>query len=126
MLSTVDFSAAAVDYTRFRVDGNKGTFIGPSHSDITKDMIILTSASPKQNNQSYGNRRSSLNCVSTEQVAIPNTADLVRRDMKIEVLSSIPVGVSYDSFKERVARVRGLLSNEAFVQNLFLTGQLDY
>nr|APG77251.1 hypothetical protein [Wenling levi-like virus 2] len=125
-LNTKDFSNAVVSYSMFRLDGNRAVYIGPAHSDLVKDQVILNSTAPKQSAQSYGNRRGGLNIVQTIKVATPQSAATISRDMKLEALASVPVGATYDEFKELVARMAGLLGDETYVKGLFLTGKIDY
>lgn len=125
-LNLKDVSNAAVDYSIFRVRDNRAEFIGPAHNDLVKDMVILTSQSPKGTAANYGNRRSTANVVQTIKVDTPVTTDKVRRDMKLETNASVPVGATLAEFKELVARQAALLASDTYVEQLFMIGKIEY
>jgi hypothetical protein len=125
-LTTKNAAGSPVEYSLFRVEGNRATYIGDAHSDLIKDQIILTSASPKQSRDTYGNRRTSLNVVRTIKVATPLVDTTVARDMKLEPLASVPVGATFEEFQELSARAVGLLEDPIFLKSLYLTGQIDF
>nr|APG77291.1 hypothetical protein [Wenzhou levi-like virus 6] len=124
-ISTKNAANVAVVYNPYRIEGNRAIYIGAAHSDLIKDQIILTSASPKQTPTSYGNRRTSLNVVNTISVDTPQ-ASAVGRDMKLEALASVPTGATLGEFKELAARLAFLLQQDDFVQSLYMTGQIDH
>jgi len=123
-LSTFDNNAVAVVYDHYRTDQNRATYVGPVHSDLSKDSMIVTSVAPKRNGVSFGNRRSSLNLVQSVQVLDTNGLT-VTKDMKVEILISLPAGVTEDALKEAVSRVRGVLNANATVVDLFHSGKIE-
>nr|UJQ84903.1 MAG: hypothetical protein 2 [Leviviridae sp.] len=123
-IATVDAAASAVTYNLFRSEGNRASYIGPSHSDLVKQQIIVTSVSPKQVSDSYGNRRSTLNCVQTVTVANP-AGDNVKRDMKLEMNASIPVGATFAEFQELMAHIADIAANDTIMESIFLTGKIE-
>ncbi len=123
-ISTVDAAAAAVVYNLYRTENNRASYIGPSHSDLEKQQILVTSGSPKQTSDSYGNRRSTLNCVQTVTVANP-AGDNVRKDMKLEINASVPVGATFAEFQELMAHVENIAGNDTLMQDIFLTGKIE-
>lgn len=125
-ISLKDASNAAVVYSIYRVRDNRAEFIGPAHSDLSKDMVILTSQAPKVTATSYGNRRSNLNVVSTTKVTTPVSSDQVQRDMKLDASASIPNGATLAQFKELTARLSAALADDNLVESFFLTGKIEY
>ena len=125
MLNTKNLAGTAVTYSRYRSAGNRTEYVGPANSDLTKDQIILQSTAPKTQGENRGNRRSSVNVVSG--VSVLNTKGVsVVRDAKLELLASVPAGMTEGDFKELCARQAALLADPTFVKNLFLTGLIDY
>nr|UJQ85928.1 MAG: hypothetical protein 2 [Leviviridae sp.] len=108
-------------FSEFRHNGNRCEYISDTHSDVLKDTLVLTSASPKQTMDSYGNRRSSANLIKTVPVVAPD-GETVRKDMKLEVLSSVPVGVAFTEFEAECDRMVALLSDTTNRQKLFEIG----
>lgn len=123
-ISTKDLAAAAVVYSHYRTDNNRATYIGPVHSDLSKDMLVVQSVSPKRNGVSYGNRRSLANLINSVSVLDTNGVSTTK-DMKAEISVSIPAGVTLNDFKERIARLNGILDDATLVENLFFTGKID-
>ena len=125
MLNTKNMAGTAVAYSRYRSAGNRTEYVGPVNSDLIKDQIILQSTAPKTQGENRGNRRSSVNVLSG--VSVLNTKGVtVVRDAKLELLASVPAGMTESDFKELCARQAALLADSAFVRNLFLTGLIDY
>lgn len=124
-ITTQDAASASVTFDAYRQEGNRAVYIGPNHTDLLKQQMILTSASPKQTKDSFGNRRSALNAIRTVSVQNPN-GDSTSKDMKLETLASIPVGATLAEFKDLVANTIGLLSDDTVVEKFYLTGKIDY
>nr|UJQ85523.1 MAG: hypothetical protein 2 [Leviviridae sp.] len=123
-IQTVDAAAAAVTYNAFRKDGDSVTYIGPAHSDLSKDMLVVKSVSPKQTSISYGNRRSSCNYLVTVTSGNPDGTSTAK-DMKAEIVVSLPAGVSFASLKEALRRLGGILTTDAIATDLFHIGKID-
>lgn len=124
-ITTVDASAGALVYNIFRVTNDRASYIGPVHSDLLKQQLLLTSIAPKQLKDSYGNRRSTLNSVSTVSVLNP-AGETVSKDMKLELTASIPVGATFAQFKEHLAAIADLANDDAMMNSFFLTGKIEY
>lgn len=123
-ISTQDEAGAAVSYSMFRSEGNRAVYIGPAHSDLSKDQIILQSVSPKQSGGTYGNRRSSLNYNVTVTTANPDGTSSAK-DAKVEIVVSLPAGISDAAVKEAFARVGTIALNDTLVLTMFKQGQIE-
>nr|UJQ84885.1 MAG: hypothetical protein 2 [Leviviridae sp.] len=113
----------AAVYSLYRHGGNRAEYIGAAHSDSDKDMLIVNSVAPKQTAASYGNRRTSVNLVDTITVATPG-GESIQKDMKLELVGSIPVGATFADFEAMAAKQADLLGNSALLKQLFETGQV--
>lgn len=119
-----------VTYSVLR-DSSSGTqltksYFGPSNTDILKDQVVVKSTDPKRTADSYGVRRSSVAYYLSKAISDPNAASATK-DMKIEVSVSVPIGAAAQSFSaadllEAAARVQEFITNETYIQNVFLTG----
>ena len=117
-------AAANVTYSIFRKSDNRAEYIGPAHTDLAKDLLVVTSTSPKQSATSYGNRRSSVNYLVS--VSSPNPGGTTQvRDLKVEVSVSLPAGVTFAVLDEALSRVAEAISNDAIATDLFHIGKID-
>lgn len=96
-----------VVYNAIRTEGPRTSYIGANHSDITKDMLVVTSNNPKRVGDSYGNRRTSFNLVRSSAVGTPSGSEEVK-DAKVELLISVPVGTSDALLDEMLTAVKSL------------------
>lgn len=124
-ITTQNEAAANVVYTMFRSEGNRAVYVGPAHSDLNRDQMILNSVSPKQTKDAYGNRRSSLNYNMTVTTTNPDGTSSAK-DAKVEIVVSLPAGVSDTSVKEMFARVGNIAINDTLVLALFKQGQIEF
>lgn len=122
-LNTKNAAAIAVAYTQLRVDGDKAIFIGPLHTDITKDQLSVQSVAPKRIVDSYGNRRSTVNYLTGVTVATPD-GKTAAKDLKVELNVSIPVGASDSVIAEAFARVLSL--TVADLKSIAVTGKIQF
>lgn len=120
----MSLNLASAIYTRYRTTGNKAVYIGPGHSDVNKRELVISSVSPKATSTSYGNRRSEASFIDTQVVESPDTTTL-RRDLKVGVVTSIPVGSDYVEFEARCAELAALLTDATILKNLFVDGQIE-
>jgi len=95
---TVNAAGTNVTYSIYRKEANRAVYIGPANTDLVKDQLIVNSASPKQSASSYGNRRSSVNYLSTLSTSNPDGTSTAK-DVKCEVVVSIPAGVTFAQLK---------------------------
>lgn len=119
-----DTAAANVTYSIYRKEADRAVYIGPAHTDLVKDQLVVQSVSPKQTASSFGNRRSSCNLLTTVSVADPQ-GNTVQRDMKVEVIVSMPAGVSFATLDQSLSRIAEALSNDAIATDLFHIGKID-
>lgn len=117
---------AEITYSRYRIEGMGATYIAPTHSDIDKDQLDLTSRKTGASATSHGNRRSTVKLVDTVSVAVPNSPAMVSKDAKIEVNVSIPVGTSVAELRELAARIGSFITNDTYLESLCTNGQIDY
>ena len=106
-LTLKDKAAAAAVYNPLKTVNDTTTYIGAAHSDLSKDQVTVSSVSPKRTAKSFGNRRSSVNVVRTTTIGTPDNLT-ERKDAKIEIVSSIPVGMSVAEQEELYARALAL------------------
>nr|APG77126.1 hypothetical protein [Beihai levi-like virus 33] len=114
-----------VVYEPYRIEGNRAEYIGPKHSDVDKEMMVITSAAPKRTASSYGNRRSQVNVIHTVEVETPENAGKVQRDAKIEALASVPVGMTFEEFKDLGHALANVLMNETYLEEIFVAGKIQ-
>lgn len=121
---TKNAADADVTYNAYRKTDDTVQYIGAAHSDLSKDMIIVKSASPKQVSGSYGNRRSSANYLISVSTANPDGTTSTK-DMKVAVEVSLPAGVTFANLKEALRRVAGCMRDDAIATDLFHIGKVD-
>jgi len=110
-------------YSQFRIVGDRTEYIGPDHSDVTKDHLILSSVSPKRTATTYGNRRSTFKVVRSISVATPD-GGTEQKDARIEIAVSLPVGLSTDDLDELQSRALSL--PDAIFDSFLQTGQTQF
>lgn len=114
-----------VIYSLNRTTVDQANYNGPNQTDVVTDKLLLTSKAPSRSATSYGNRRSSLNVQRSAVISTPlDTTE--HKVAKIEVLTSIPAGMSESDFNEMVARARSALSDPILVKAIFTTGQIQF
>lgn len=119
-----DTAGANVTYNIYRKESDRAVYIGPAHTDLSKDQLVITSVSPKQTSDSYGNRRSSANLLTTVSVTAPD-GTTVKKDLKVEVIVSLPAGVSFATLDQSLSRVAEAVTNDAIATDLFHIGKID-
>lgn len=122
MINTKDAADAAVAYQPLRTEGSRAFYIGVSHSDVAKDLLTANSNAPKRSANSYGNRRASLNLVRTIVVNTPD-GETETKDMKFELVTSVPVGASDAQVEECRARLAEILANPALIKDIAVVGK---
>lgn len=109
-------------FATHRVDGDRMTFVGPTHTDSHKDILLVTSSAPKRVGNELGNRRSKANLLEVQTVA--DAAGVNKeKDLKIAVDASIPVGTPLATVVARCAVMASLLNDPAYVEDLFYNGR---
>lgn len=124
-ISLKNAAAAVVQYVLHRVDGAVAIYHGENHSDIAKDQLTLRSDAPVRTRTAYGNRRSVVKLVTAVAVASPDGTS-EQKDMKFELSTSVPVGVSVVQVKESIARIAALADNEALVESIVVAGKVQH
>lgn len=123
MKITVPIPGGATDYTLYKFSNDRAEYIGPVHSDLAKDVIIVQTATPKKTAKSYGNRRSSIRLVRTVEVAQPDGVKAMV-DIPVRVEVSLPVGAAHDAFAAQVTELLGTVT-ASVIQQLFVTGRVN-
>lgn len=118
-----DVALADKVYSTYRNSGDRTEYIGPNHSDLTKDWASLSSTAPKKNSATYGNRRSTFKVIRSSVVATP-TGGTETKDAKIDISVSIPVGMSDSDRNELQARAFSLA--DAVFDGLVNNGQTQF
>jgi hypothetical protein len=119
-----DTTPTGQDYVLFRAVDNRATYISGSHTDLVSDQLLVTSVPPKRTATSYGNRRSSANLIRSVDVLDPE-GETVKRDAKLEVIASFPVGMSQADREEFYARIAHLLTQETVLEDMFSIGNIE-
>jgi hypothetical protein len=117
-----DDAASDVVYVALHTIGNSTTYIGPTHSDIVNDKLIISSTPPKRSATTYNNRRSKLNYVASVEVATPD-GGVEQKDMKMEINVSIPVGTSEASIAEALARIADIATQATLINDITVVGK---
>lgn len=122
-MSQIKLGAAI--YVLFAQANGRSEYIGPAHSDSSKDLIILASASPSKSSQNNGARRTTVTTVRTKLV--PKLGDptcTVPMDISQKHYFSVPVGITEEDLLGEIAKDATLMSNANLVKAVFLRGQL--
>lgn len=125
MITLKDAANADVTYQQLSAEGFRTTYIGANHSDMSKDQVILNSVSPKRSGVTFGNRRASINLVTSVTVPTPGGETEVK-DMKFELVTSVPVGVSASAVDEAMARISAAVANATLVEGVAVIGKTQF
>lgn len=104
-IKTKKVDGTAKVYDLYRVSGNRAEYIAAGHSDLYKDKVIVSSTAGGVTRASLGNRKASINFVKAHDIKTRTPLTEVA-DAKIEILSSLPAGMSDDQVLELVANAR--------------------
>lgn len=118
-----DVALADKVYQPFRTNGDRSEYIGPNHSDVTKDWASLMSTAPKKTAATFGNRRSTFKVVRTVTVSTPD-GGTEQKDARIEISVSLPVGTSTSDLDE--LQNRGFSIPDAVFDSLVASGQTQF
>jgi len=111
-------------YDIFRHGGNKAEYLGPNHTDSNKEILVLQSAQPRVTPTSYGTRRSSLNFIQSLEVAVPHVSENETRDGKLEIKSSLPVGIADVDFDALYDQLFEMVANKALFKSIIQSGRI--
>nr|UJQ85252.1 MAG: hypothetical protein 2 [Leviviridae sp.] len=117
-------AAADVVYNIYRKSENRAEYIGPAHTDLSKDLLVVSSSSPKQTSTSFGNRRSTVNLLTTVSAPLPDGTS-AKRDMKVEISVSLPAGVTFAILDEALSRIAHAITTDAIATDLLFIGKID-
>lgn len=124
-ISLKNAAAAAVAYVQYAVNNATVVFLGTEHNDMTKDQLILRSDAPVKTKASYGNRRSSVKLLRTVTVSNPDGTSSAK-EMKFELVTSVPVGVTNAQVKECFARISAFAADEQLMTDVVLSGKVQH
>lgn len=125
MLITKHSDGSEKKYTAIRQNGNRAEYISGTHDDLNKDTAIVTSQAPKRQGNSLGVRRASVNFVRS--VPVPTVAGdaTEKKDAKIEIVSSFPVGMADTEFDEFCVNAKEFFSNPDQLKAIFRIGKIS-
>lgn len=126
MLPLKNVAAATVNYTLYRTAGNRAEFHGPAHSDTNTDVVILVGNDPTKSGDSFGNRRSSCKILRSADVSATDGVSTLTRDAKIDIQSSIPVGMTESEINELFARAAEAVILSEIATDLARTGKVQF
>lgn len=125
MIALKNVAEAIVSYAIYRSAGNRAVYHGPEHTDLVTDELILVGNDPVKNNDSFGNRRSSFKLLRSTDVAGTDGISTLTRDAKVEILTSLPVGMANAEIDELFARAAEAAKSTAVTENLAQLGQVQ-
>lgn len=111
-------------YDPYRQQGNRAEYISASHSDLKKDKVIVSSTAGSGKNAAAQNRRSNVNFVRSVEVPAAEVGKSVLKDAKIEVLASLPTGMTDVEFDELCANAAGFFSDIEQVKTVLRIGRI--
>ena len=123
-LTLENAAGSPVAYTLFRFSGNRSTLVGPDSTDLITDEIQINSEGPARTAASFGNRRTSVNLLRSSTVPVPDETT-VSKTVKLELVSSLPAGLSDSAVDEMIARMSSLLGNPTVLKQIIVTGQVQ-
>lgn len=101
-MKTKGTTAAERNYTQLRVDGDKVTLIGPDHTDVNDDKMVVTQRAPIPQKVYPGARKSNLTYVLG---AVSKEAGVdVRRPLRVDISTSHTAGYTKEQIAEAVLR----------------------
>lgn len=107
-------------YTLLQAAGNQSTLIGPDHSDVNDDKVIITQKAPTPQKLYPGARKSNLayimGAISTEG-GIP-----VRRPLRVDISTSHTAGYTDAQVKEAVLRAVSAYVDQEQLLNIVFKG----
>lgn len=118
-----DVATADKVYQSFRTNGDRSEYIGPDHSDVTKDWVSISSSNPKRTSATFGNRRSTFKVVRTVTVSTPD-GSTEQKDARIEISISLPVGTSASDLGE--LQSRAFTIPDAVFDSIVTSGQTQF
>lgn len=119
-ITTKNKANADVVYSLYRTSGNRSTFIGPNHTDSSKDQCVFNQTDPVTSKNESGYRRTSCEFLST--VPITETSGVVKKIGRVSVSSSLPVGMPEGEIDELFARACEVAKQGAQKKNFFILG----
>lgn len=123
-LILADAAGTVVNYDFHRHTSSAVVYIGANHTDLLEDSVTISSVAPTRKATDYGNRRSRSNLQVGIEVAGPTVAAM-HKNAKLELIASVPVGMTLAQFKELAARQAALLSSDEYLKKIFITGQAE-
>ena len=112
-IKTKKTDGAAKVYDVYRVAGNRSEFISGVHTDLRKDKVIVSSTAGGSTKVSLGNRKASINFVQTVEAGTRDAAVKELVDAKMELVSSLPAGMSDEAALELITNVKEFFSQSA-------------
>lgn len=115
-------AGAVVDYALARIDnnGDRTTYVGPDHSDLHNDKVVLNQTAPVGQKLYPGQRKSSTKVIRTGISTEGGVA--VRRDMRVEILTSHTAGFTDAEVMAAVATAVSIFTDAAQAKAIVYQG----
>jgi hypothetical protein len=108
-------------YVTHRTDGSKTVLHGPDHTDLSKDLLVISAPDVKRRADSYGNRKVVLTMIRSLTVATPDGETAVK-DQRVRIESSIPVGYTSDAEKDCLQNAADILAVQSVSNHILVQG----
>lgn len=122
-MKTVNKSGAEKLYSLFRIDdnGDRATYVGPEHTDLSRDQAVVTQKAPVASKDYPGARKSSLKLIRT---GISTEAGKpVKRDMRVEISTSHTAGFTIEEVDALILEAVNFYKDEIQRKAIVYTGQ---
>lgn len=121
MIVTKGTDGTSREYSVLVSDKSKTTLIGPDHSDVNSDVVVINQVAPTPQKVYPGARRTELTyrqgAVSTE-AGVP-----VRRDIRVKIETSHTAGYTEEQVLEAVARACGFYAQGTQAADIIVVGR---
>lgn len=121
-LVTKDKAAVSKQYSMLRVDanGDRTTYVGPEHTDVHNDKVIITQTAPSPQKVYPGARKSALRLVRTG-LSLEGGVN-VRRDMSCSITTSHTAGYTKAEVLALVLEAVNFYVDEPQAENIIFKG----
>lgn len=120
-IKTKNVAAAVVDYTFYKAIGQRVTFIGPNHSDSSKDVCLVLQRDPVPQKGEQGYRRTDVEFQAT--TSITEGTAVVKKLGRVAISSSLPVGMPEAEINELFARACEVAKQGTQQKDMFVLGR---
>lgn len=118
--------ATNASYELYRSEGARAEYRGEQHNDLVTDSLVISATEPKKTSNSNGNRRALMKILRTMVVSAPNGVSTEKKDAKIEIATSLPVGATAADIGELLARAAQMLLTSELAVELVQQGKIQH